>query len=121
MASKLGWLVWRNENGSEVCSGLMRIEVPFGARPDLIARSSIRQDAGWPAKVLEATVWINAPSHTRPSKTALEEEHADIEAALEALHFLPNPDSAVIARFKRRKLQIKDQIANLFPIPSSEE
>jgi len=41
----------------------------------------------------------------------LREEHADLGQAIEALTAQPGPDLFVIARLKKKKLQLKDRMA----------
>jgi hypothetical protein len=41
----------------------------------------------------------------------LRQEHADLDAAVTALQADPSPDMLRIARMKKRKLQLRDQIA----------
>ena len=43
----------------------------------------------------------------------LRQEHADLAAALEALEAKPRPDQIQLARFKKRKLALRDQIVKL--------
>ena len=43
----------------------------------------------------------------------LRQEHQDLDAAVEALHGLATPDQLRIARMKKRKLILRDQIAKL--------
>ena len=43
----------------------------------------------------------------------LRQEHADLAAALEALEAKPRPDQIQLARFKKRKLILRDQIVKL--------
>jgi hypothetical protein len=40
-------------------------------------------------------------------------EHRDLDAAISALASLPQPDQIQLARLKKRKLNIKDEIALL--------
>lgn len=40
-------------------------------------------------------------------------EHGDLDAAIEALRAGPRPDQIQLARLKKRKLRLKDEIANL--------
>lgn len=40
-------------------------------------------------------------------------EHRDLDAAIDALRSLPQPDQIQIARLKKRKLHLKDEIAAL--------
>ncbi|PZO07233.1 MAG: hypothetical protein DCF28_00355 [Alphaproteobacteria bacterium] len=37
-------------------------------------------------------------------------EHADLEASIEALSHMPIPDQLLIARLKRKKLVLRDEI-----------
>ncbi len=43
----------------------------------------------------------------------LRQEHQDLDAAVLALQSLPQPDQLRIARLKKRKLVLRDQIAKL--------
>jgi hypothetical protein len=43
----------------------------------------------------------------------LRTEHRDLDAAIEALLAVPAPDQLQIARLKKRKLRLKDEIAQL--------
>ncbi len=43
----------------------------------------------------------------------LRQEHSDLEAAIEALQIAPAVDQLQIARIKKRKLRLKDEIAQL--------
>lgn len=40
-------------------------------------------------------------------------EHRDLDAAIAALAAMPQPDQIQIARLKKRKLRLKDEIARL--------
>jgi hypothetical protein len=40
-------------------------------------------------------------------------EHRDLDAAIEALLAVPAPDQLQVARLKKRKLRLKDEIAAL--------
>lgn len=40
-------------------------------------------------------------------------EHQDLDASATALALLPQPDQLLIARLKRRKLALRDQIARI--------
>ena len=44
---------------------------------------------------------------------ALREEHQDLDDAVSALEALPMPDQLQIARLKKKKLTLRDQIAKL--------
>ncbi len=43
----------------------------------------------------------------------LRQEHQDLDAAVAALQLAPQPDQIRIARLKKRKLALRDQIAAL--------
>lgn len=40
-------------------------------------------------------------------------EHADLEASIEALSHMPIPDQLLIARLKRKKLVLRDEIVKV--------
>lgn len=44
---------------------------------------------------------------------ALRLEHADLEASIEALAHMPVPDQLLIARLKRKKLLLRDEIVKI--------
>ena len=43
----------------------------------------------------------------------LQLEHADLDASIEALGHMPVPDQLMIARLKRKKLVLRDEIAKI--------
>jgi len=43
----------------------------------------------------------------------LQLEHADLDASIEALGQMPVPDQLMIARLKRKKLVLRDEIAKV--------
>ena len=43
----------------------------------------------------------------------LRQEHADLDASIEALGHMPIPDQLMIARLKRKKLALKDEIVKI--------
>lgn len=43
----------------------------------------------------------------------LRQEHADLDAAVQALAATPLPDMMLIGRLKRKKLSLKDEIARI--------
>jgi hypothetical protein len=49
----------------------------------------------------------------RAELAALREEHQDLDDAVSALEALPMPDQLRIARLKKKKLTLRDQIAKL--------
>jgi len=44
---------------------------------------------------------------------ALRQEHADLDASIDALSLTPTPDQLMIARLKRKKLVLRDEIVKL--------
>lgn len=49
----------------------------------------------------------------RAQLVLLLQEHADLDASIEALALLPAPDQLMIARLKRKKLALRDDIVKL--------
>jgi len=45
--------------------------------------------------------------------TQLRGEHRDLDAAIDALAFASQPDQLQLQRLKKRKLKLKDEIANV--------
>jgi hypothetical protein len=43
----------------------------------------------------------------------LRQEHADLDASIEALAHMPIPDQLMIARLKRKKLVLRDEIVKI--------
>ena len=43
----------------------------------------------------------------------LKQEHADLDAAIQAVAVSPLPDMMLIGRLKRKKLSLKDEIARI--------
>lgn len=43
----------------------------------------------------------------------LQLEHADLDASIEALGHMPIPDQLMIARLKRKKLTLRDEIVKI--------
>jgi hypothetical protein len=43
----------------------------------------------------------------------LRQDHADLDAAVQAIALSPLPDMLLIGRLKRKKLQIKDEISRI--------
>lgn len=43
----------------------------------------------------------------------LRQEHADLEASIDALSHMPIPDQLLIARLKRKKLLLRDEIVKI--------
>ena len=41
----------------------------------------------------------------------LRRDHRDLDAAIAALHTMPNADMIQLARFKKKKLRLRDEIA----------
>ena len=49
----------------------------------------------------------------RAKLTQLTQEHRDLDAAIEAMALLGNPDLLTLSRLKKRKLQLKDEITEI--------
>ena len=49
----------------------------------------------------------------RAKLTQLMQEHRDLDAAIEAMTLLGNPDLLTLSRLKTRKLQLKDEITEI--------
>lgn len=49
----------------------------------------------------------------RARLAVVQQEHADLDAAVQALTASPVPDMMVISRLKRKKLALKDEIERL--------
>ncbi len=55
----------------------------------------------------------DAEARFRAHLSSVIQDHADLDAAVEALSLQPVPDMMVIARLKRKKLALKDEISRL--------
>ena len=49
----------------------------------------------------------------RAELKTLVQEHADLDASIEALNQMPIPDQLLIARLKRKKLALRDEIVKV--------
>ncbi len=49
----------------------------------------------------------------RHEAAILRQEHQDLDASIQALEVLPVPDQILIARLKRKKLLLRDQIVGI--------
>ena len=49
----------------------------------------------------------------RSELKTLQQEHADLDASIEALSHMPIPDQLLIARLKRKKLALRDDIVKI--------
>lgn len=49
----------------------------------------------------------------RAEVARLRQEHADLDASIEALSHMPIPDQLLIARLKRKKLLLRDEIVKI--------
>ena len=49
----------------------------------------------------------------RKRLASLRQEHVDLDASIEALGRMPVPDQLMIARLKRKKLQLRDEIVKI--------
>lgn len=55
----------------------------------------------------------NDPQQLREQLVAFETEHRDLDLAIDLLIQIPHADDLQLRRFKKRKLQLKDQIIRL--------
>lgn len=60
---------------------------------------------------MEAIDGSAAPAASRLAR--LRQEHRDLDAAIEALRISPASDQLQLARLKKRKLRLRDEIAQL--------
>lgn len=60
---------------------------------------------------MEAIEESEAPEALRLVR--LRQEHRDLDSAIEALRISPSSDQLQLARLKKRKLRLKDEIAQL--------
>ena len=56
---------------------------------------------------------VAATQSARGRVAALRQEHFDLDASIRALEVLPVPDQLMIARLKRKKLALRDEIVQL--------
>ena len=56
---------------------------------------------------------MDAGQDTEARLALLRLEHRDLDSAIDALRAMPAPDQLQIARLKKRKLRLKDEIAQL--------
>jgi len=68
--------------------------------PDLTALSQNEEDEAWERDL-------------RARLAVVSQDHADLDAAIQALAHSPLPDMMVIGRLKRKKLALKDEIARI--------
>ncbi|MFN4288880.1 MAG: YdcH family protein [Brevundimonas sp.] len=62
---------------------------------------------------VEASQTLAYQRALRERLAELRQEHLDLAASIEALGAMPVPDQLTIARLKRRKLALKDEITRL--------
>lgn len=55
----------------------------------------------------------DAEEALRARLKVLQQEHADLDASIEALGHMPVPDQLMIARLKRKKLTLRDEIVKI--------
>jgi hypothetical protein len=65
------------------------------------------------SEVDEETLDPSEEARIRTRLAALREEHQDLDDAVSALEALPMSDQLRIARLKKKKLTLRDQIAKL--------
>jgi hypothetical protein len=65
-----------------------------------------------PHRVFQLTYTMTNEERELESELArLQQEHRDLDAAIDALHQSPAPDLLRLQRLKKRKLQLRDRIA----------
>ena len=72
----------------------------------------MRTAAGWARRDMNDDLPANDEG-LRAKIAALRQDHQDLADSIDALTHLPNPDLLQIARLKRRKLLLKDEITRL--------
>lgn len=55
----------------------------------------------------------DAEEALRARLSVVRQEHADLDAAVQALSQMPMPDMLLIGRLKRKKLSLKDEITTI--------
>ena len=61
--------------------------------------------------MIDYSAWTEDALEARLAE--LRQDHADLDAAIQALSSSPLPDLVVIGRLKRKKLAMKDEIARI--------
>jgi hypothetical protein len=83
-----------------LADGLHREDIGFGTIRNLILRFSTKY-----------TMTDEDERELQTELARLQQEHRDLDAAIDALHQSPAPDLLRLQRLKKRKLQLRDRIA----------
>jgi len=83
-----------------LADGPDREDIGFGTIRNLILRFSIKY-----------TMTDEDERELQTELARLQQEHRDLDAAIDALHQSPAPDLLRLQRLKKRKLQLRDRIA----------
>jgi hypothetical protein len=83
-----------------LAAGPDREDIGFGTIRNLIPRFSIKY-----------TMTDEDERELQTELARLQQEHRDLDAAIDALHQSPAPDLLRLQRLKKRKLQLRDRIA----------
>ena len=83
-----------------LADGPDREDIAFGTIRNLILRFSIKY-----------TMTDDDERELQTELARLQQEHRDLDAAIDALHQSPAPDLLRLQRLKKRKLQLRDRIA----------
>lgn len=76
-----------------------------------------------PSVKTELQAPLSQPEYALPAVSLryafLTQEHADLDGAIAALEAAGHCDALLISRLKKRKLQIKDELAALSPVSAA--
>ena len=67
----------------------------------------------YPVQACEGWVELMVPDEISRRLALVQEEHRDLDLAIDALRTTPGSDQLLLARLKRRKLRFRDEIAML--------
>ena len=102
-------------SGSEPCLPLTDLR-PGWRLAERVARNDIPDNnlrASQPHRVFQLTYTMTDEDERELENelARLQQEHRDLDAAIDALHQSPAPDLLRLQRLKKRKLQLRDRIA----------
>jgi len=85
----------------------------YGGSPKVYHAGRYREERGMLMESDEPE--ISSPTAREPAArlAALRTEHRDLDSAIEALSTMATSDDVQLARLKKRKLRLKDEIAQL--------
>jgi hypothetical protein len=93
---------------SPVCANLLAVRA---AREDIPRSASATFFAFSSAFAIKYTMTDEDERELETELARLQQEHRDLDAAIDALHQSPAPDLLRLQRLKKRKLQLRDRIA----------